>query len=570
MVKKRHGAIPSGILLIQAALVLTFLGSSVHAQQVSVWVTSGDKSKLLQKQTIASFGSSNNATKITLNENTTYQTIDGAGHCMTEGSAQVIYGLAAQQQDSLLNLLFNLNTGIGMPVIRVSIGASDLGNGVYSYDDVAGGDTAMAKFSFKGVDSTYLIPILKKVVAINPKIKILACPWSPPAWMKTNNSFVNGNLATQNYAAYAKYFVKYIQGMQANGIPIYAVTVQNEPENCCNNPSCVWTSAQETNFINNNLGPAFKAAGITTKIIAYDHNCDDTNFPTFVCNNSTYVDGSAFHLYAGDISAMSTVYNTTHKNVYMTEQCTCGDDFSNDMSYHMPGVILSSFLNYGKMALEWNLATDPNYGPHTDNGGCGICDGGITVNNPTSFSLNPSFYIVAQATKVIKTNSTRIATASTSGNMTNVACINPDGTRGLVVYNKGSSTTFDVVWNGQAFPFTLGSNAVASFLWQGAVKADDRKTAAKFAFANIQNYPEPFKESTRINFTLTKTANADVFVYNSKGTVVASLMHGSQSKGNQSITWNGRDVNGCGVSAGVYVVKLTAEGYSIAKRILKQ
>jgi glucosylceramidase len=355
---------------------MIYFCSGIQAQSASIWITSSDQSKLLQKQQNVSFGTtSSNSTKITINEATKYQSIDGFGACMTEGSAETISALAAKQQDSLLNILFNLETGAGMSVMRITVGASDLGNGTYTYSLVAG-DTAMNNFSFKGVDSIYLIPILKKVVAINPKIKIMASPWTPPIWMKSNNAYKGGSLQTRYYQAYAKYWVKYIQGMKANGIPIWAITVQNEPLHGGNTPSCVWTQQQEATFINQHLGPAFRDAGITAKIIAYDHNCDNTAYPIYVCTTSTFVDGAAFHLYAGSTSAMTTVHNATKKNVYFTEQCTCSDNFFNNYSGHLRDVFMGSLNNWSKCVIEWNLSTDPNLGPHTNDGGCGVCVGG--------------------------------------------------------------------------------------------------------------------------------------------------------------------------------------------------
>jgi glucosylceramidase len=552
-----------------ATVILTCFISTSQAQPVSVWVTASDQSKLLQKQPNLTFGTSNNGTKITINEATKYQTIDGFGECMTEGSAESIYSLAAKQQDSVLNLLFNLETGAGMSVMRITVGASDLGNGTYTYSLVAG-DTAMNNFSFRGVDSTFLIPILKKVVAINPNIKILACPWTAPIWMKTNNAYKGGSLQPQYYAAYAKYWVKYIQGMKANGIPIWAITVQNEPLNPGNTPSCTWTKQTEAAFDNNNLGPAFKAAGITTKIIAYDHNCDVTDYPIYVCTTSTYVDGAAFHLYGGSITAMTTVHNATRKNVYFTEQCTCSDNFPGNYSGHMRDVFMGSLTNWSRCVIEWNLSTDANLGPHTNDGGCGVCVGGVMVNNPTSFTLKASYYTFATFSKVIKTDAVRVATTSTNGNLMNVAAVNADGSRAVVVYNNtGSSSTFDVVWNGTAVPFTLANNAAASFLWQGPTPVAERKPVARIDRAFVQNFPEPFTSSTRINVYFTKSTDANVLICNSRGKVIASLMHGMHAQGSHSITWSGTDAYSRPVSAGVYILKVEAEGLSLAKRILK-
>ena len=174
-------------------------------------------------------------------------------------------------------------------------------------------------------------------------IKILATPWSAPVWMKDNNSFKGGGLLPANYNVYAQYFVKYIQQMKAEGISIDAVTPQNEPLNPNNNPSLVMTALQQADFIKGSLGPAFQTAGITTKIITYDHNCDVPGYPLTVLQDAqanAFVSGSAFHLYAGDISALSTVHNAyPNKSLYFTEQYTAGTgSFSGDSPAMMRAV----------------------------------------------------------------------------------------------------------------------------------------------------------------------------------------------------------------------------------------
>ena len=186
-------------------------------------------------------------------------------------------------------------------------------------------DITLANFNLTA-DQAAMIPLLKQILQINRNIKLLATPWSAPVWMKDNNSTIGGSLNPLYYQAYANYFVRYIQAMKAEGIPVYAITPQNEPLNPNNNPSLVMTAAQEATFIKNNLGPAFATAGITTKIIGYDHNCDRPDYPLDVLNDAAvrqYIDGSAFHLYAGDISALSQVHNAwPTKNIYFTEQYT--------------------------------------------------------------------------------------------------------------------------------------------------------------------------------------------------------------------------------------------------------
>ena len=236
---------------------------------VDFWLTKSDQSVLLQKQsTVLSFGTTTNSNpNIDVDTTQTYQTIDGFGFTLTGGSAYVINLLNATDKANLLNELFgNGANSIGISYLRLSIGASDLNASVFSYDDLAQGNTDMNLDSFSlSKDTVDLIPVLKQIVAINPSIKIIATPWSPPVWMKDNNSTIGGSLQTQYYDVYSKYFVKYIQAMKANGITIDAVTPQNEPLNPANNPSLSMTAAEQTNFIKNNLGRHFKRLALQQK-----------------------------------------------------------------------------------------------------------------------------------------------------------------------------------------------------------------------------------------------------------------------------------------------------------------
>jgi glucosylceramidase len=441
--------------------------SASYAQTVTPWITSGDQSKLLQQQATVSFAanSGNNASTITVTPATTYQTIDGFGWTLTEGSAELINSLAATQQNNLLQELFNPSTGLSSSVVRISIAASDLSSYSYSYNE-SSGDTNMNNFSLSGPDLTYLVPILKKVLLINPNIKILATPWSAPRWMKSNGNWVGGSLQTTYYAAYAKYFVKYFQAMQAQGINIWAITPQNEPENPYNEPSMTMTSAQQKDFINNHLGPQMSAAGFGgIKIIAFDHNCDNTAYPIDVLNNSGYVDGAAFHLYSGSISAMTTVKNATGKNVYFTEQWVGGPgSFSGDFGWHMQNVVLGAVNNWAKVSMEWNLANNPSYGPRTP-GGCTTCLGAITISNSTTYSRNSPYYIIGQISKFVKSGAVRIGSSSSNGSITSSAFKNSDGSTVLVIYNSGASNTIKVVSGANAFNYTVPASSAVSFKW---------------------------------------------------------------------------------------------------------
>jgi glucosylceramidase len=384
---------------------------------------------------------------------------EGYGFTLTEGSAEVLNSLAATQQNNLLNELFN-TSGIGLSAIRISIGASDLSSSSYSYRDGA-------SFSLAGPDLTYLIPMIKKIKAINPGIKILATPWSAPRWMKTNGGWVGGSLNAGNYGDYATYFLDYLNAMRGQGIEIWGITPQNEPENPYNEPSMLMNASEELNFINNYLGPKIRNAGYQTKILAFDHNCDNTSYPTQVLNGSSYVDGAAFHLYAGNISALSTVKNATGKNVYFTEQFTSSNGtFGGDLQWHVQNVVIGASNNWARTVFEWNLATNSSYGPRTP-GGCTECLGALTIQNSTSFTRNVSYYIMAHIAKFVRPGAVRISSSSNNGSLVNTAFKNPDGSKTVIVVNTGASSTFRIVWNNQSFTYTLGQGNVVTFNWNG-------------------------------------------------------------------------------------------------------
>jgi glucosylceramidase len=437
---------------------------------VEMWVTKGDQSALLQKQTdILSFGTTANSfPNIDIDSTTAYQSVDGFGYTLTGSSAYLIRRMGAAESAALLNELFGSN-GIGVSYIRISIGASDLSPAVFSYNDMPTGQTdpTLANFSLAN-DTVDLIPVLKQVLQINPNIKIMGSPWSAPVWMKNNGSTIGGSLQPQYYAVYAQYFVKYIQQMQARGVPVHAVTVQNEPEHGGNNPSMVMTAAQQADFVKNHLGPAFQTAGITTKIIVWDHNCDNPNYPVTIMNDAAakaYVDGSAFHLYAGDISALSTV-RTAHpdKNLYFTEQWTgANGSFNGDLAWHIKNVIIGSMRNWSRNALEWNLANDPSFGPHTP-GGCSECKGAVTISG-SAFSRNVSYYIIAHASKFVPAGSVRIA-SNMATNLPNVAFKTPSGKKVLIVLNEsGTGQGFNIRYKGKWVFTSLAAGAVGTYVW---------------------------------------------------------------------------------------------------------
>jgi len=439
---------------------------------VSFWRTDGDQSVLLQRQTtVLSFETKANSYPIIDVDSTqTFQTVDGFGFTLTGGSASVINQMNAASRNALLKELFGSDSSsISISYLRLSIGASDLNASVFSYDDMPSGqtDTGLNHFSL-GPDSANLIPLLKQILVINPGIKIIAAPWSAPVWMKDSSSTVGGSLLPAYYDAYAKYFVKYVLAMKAQGITIDAITPQNEPLNPANNPSLYMAATDQLLFIKNNLGPFFKAAGITTKIVVYDHNCDHPEYATTILSDSAanaFVDGSAFHLYAGNINALTTVHNQfPNKNLYFTEQYTASTgSFAGDLQWLVTNVIIGSMTNWSRIALEWNLANDPSFGPHTP-GGCTTCKGALTISGSTVVR-NVGYYIVAHASKFVPAGSMRMA-SSQINNFRNVAFETPSGKKVLIVMNNNNSAApFNIRYKGKWVTSSLPAGSAGTYVW---------------------------------------------------------------------------------------------------------
>ncbi len=439
---------------------------------VDAWITTGDRTSELQKQsTTLSFGTTANSFQnITVDSATSYQTIDGFGYTLTGGSAQLIMQMGSTERAALLQELFgNTGTSIGVSYLRVSIGASDLNPTVFSYDDKPTGQTdpTLANFSLSK-DTLDVVPVLKQILAINPNIKILGSPWSAPVWMKDNGNSMGGTLQSQYYSVYAQYFVKYIQQMKARGINIDAVTIQNEPQHGGNNPSMVLSSGQEADFVKNALGPAFQTAGITTKIIVWDHNCDNPNYPIAVLGDTgakPFIDGSAFHLYGGDVSALSTVHNNfPDKALYFTEQWTgANGTFNGDLQWHVKNVIIGTMRNWSRNALEWNLASDNTYSIHTP-GGCTECKGAITISG-SNFTRNVGYYIVAHASKFVPAGSVRIA-SNQDAPIFNAAFKTPAGKKVLVTMNDSNApVSFNINYKGKWVTVMLPAGAAGTYTW---------------------------------------------------------------------------------------------------------
>jgi len=453
-------------------LPLTSCRPAANAEdQIQYWLTTGDESiKLQQQLPLVFMKTSNGYQNIDIDDKQRFQYIDGFGYTLTGGSVEVINRLSPQKRKALLKELFGKDeNSISISYLRLSIGASDLDSDVFSYNDLPDGETDLSLSKFSLARDKDLIAMLKEILALNPEIKIIAAPWSPPVWMKDNGNTKGGSLKPEFYEVYARYFVKYIQEMQKEGITINAVTPQNEPLHPGNNPSLLMPSDQQRDFIKKSLGPVFKSNNIKTKIVVYDHNCNKPEYVTQILSDSQasqYIDGSAFHLYEGDISALSTVHDAfPNKNLYFTEQWTgAKGTFSEDLNWHTKNVIIGSMRNWSKIALEWNLANDPEFKPHTP-GGCTECKGAITVSDKENFTRNVAYYIVAHASKFVPANSQRIASTETK-NLSTAAFKTPEGKTVLIVQNNSrGNENFNIQYHRKRVPVTISGNSVATYVF---------------------------------------------------------------------------------------------------------
>src|SRR5271163_2970539 len=442
-------------------------------QDARLWLTTPDRTALVALLPGALHFSSEAgpAPVLTVDDAQHFQSIDGFGFALTGGSAQLLMRMGAAKRAALLKELFTTGgDGIGVSYLRLSIGSSDMNERVFSYDDLPPGETdvEMAKFNL-GPDRTNVIPVLKEILAIQPDIKILGSPWSAPAWMKTNDDVKGGELKPEYYGAFAKYFVKYIEAMHAEGIAIDAITVENEPLNPKNTPSMVVFANEEGTFIATALGPAFEKAGIRTKILLYDHNPDVLSYALSILADpaaSKYVDGTAFHLYCGDASLLAQVHDAyPKKNLYLTEQSvTQWRSGPLGIAEPVRSVMIGATRNWCRNVLLWNLAADPQNGPHTNNGGCTGCSGAITLNGD-SVTKNVAYYVLEHFSQFVPPGSVRVA-SSEMEQLASVAFLTPQHKMVLVVSNTGNfEKPFAVKYQGKFFQTTLPPESVGTYVW---------------------------------------------------------------------------------------------------------
>jgi glucosylceramidase len=468
-------ALSRSILTVVLTIGIVGAEQLASAQTVNVWLTTDDQSQKLQPQASVTFTTGSGGTNpVIVDETQTYQQIEGFGASFTDTAGYILNEVAtpSSRTNAMTNLFTRNGNGIGLSFVRNPMGASDLARFDYSYDDLATNQTDVNLTNFSiAHDQADIIPLVQQALLLNPQLKIMANPWSPPGWMKTSGSMIGGSLLPNMYAPFALYFVKYIQAYQAAGIPINYISLQNEPEySPPDYPGTLMDAVTQSNVLRNYVLPALAASNLTTKVLVYDHNWDDPSYPTTIFSDpvlasSSQIAGTAWHGYGGTPGAMLALANQfPGRGNYETEHSGgtwVGDQVRADFEE-----ITHCMRSWARSYVKWNLAANQNYGPNT--GGCNTCTPLVYVNTSTlALSYGIEFYTLGHFSKFVLPGAYRVFSGNASG-VVSAAFLNPDGSKALVAFNDTTnSQTFQVQWGSQSFSYTLASYAGATFTWTG-------------------------------------------------------------------------------------------------------
>jgi len=445
----------------------SMFATAVAQPAVAWWMSSEDLKAKLSPQTPLTFaaGKPGNGPVVQVDERTTFQSILGLGSSLEHSTCYNLSLLPPDRREKAIESLVHPDKGIGMSLMRICIGTPDFtASPWYTYDDMPPGqsDPELKNFSI-AKDREYVLPVLKLAKKINPRLKFFASPWSPPAWMKMNHRIGGGSINPQHFRPLAEYFARFIEAYRAEGIEVHAITIQNEPEYAPETyPTCRWTAAQQRDFIRDHLAPAFRARGLSTLIWCYDHNFNHPNFPATTLEDAgaaAFVDGTAFHHYEGEPSAMTAFHEKfPAKHVYFTEGSTFGVSGA--------AGIISFLRNWARSYNAWVTMIDhrrkPNPGPHA-------CSPTCVVLNSETLELDYRFdyYMYGQFMKFIQPGAVRVASTESAKLPPNVAFRNPDGDLLLIAANpEGRALDFAVAWNHRALSVSLAPKSLATLTWK--------------------------------------------------------------------------------------------------------
>jgi glucosylceramidase len=440
-----------------------------------MWLTTPDETQKLTPQRLQpAAGPASGDETITIDTTRHFQKMHGFGAAITDASAQVLSTLPADKRKAIMTELFGrANGGLGLSFTRLTVGASDFSSSDYTYDDTPGNvpDPELQNFSIEPAKK-YVLPRTREALAINPDLLVMISPWSAPAWMKTTRSLITGQLQPQYYQPFANYLARTVEAFGREGVPVSMITIQNEPDfEPGDYPGMRVNSPDRAIIIGRFVGPTFRARGLKTQILDYDHNWDDPQMPLTVLADPAarqYVSGVAWHCYEGDVPAQSPVHDAhPDKDAWLTE-CSGGEwqpKYAEVLGWMTDKLIIGASNNWSRGTLLWNLALDPDHGPHT--GGCTDCRGVVTIDPTTgAITRNVEYYVLGHASRFVLPGAYRVATAKRGEAVQAAAFINPDGSRVAIVYRRSGTGAVPIALDGERYAVPLPAGSVATLRWR--------------------------------------------------------------------------------------------------------
>lgn len=455
--------------------------SAIAADGVAaVWVTTSDSTRLLTREADISLTTRVNGTDATISVDTsaTYQTMAGFGAALTDASAFLLaQRMSRAQRDSLMRELFGGGAGLSLSLLRLTVGSSDFSASQYTLDDVAAGerDTALTHFSLEPNERD-VVPLAREARAINPRLLVFAAPWSAPAWMKSTGSLIGGTLRRDAYKSYAAYLVRFAEESARLGVPIYAMSLQNEPHfEPKDYPGMRLTPEQRVVLFRDYVGPLFARRGVPTRLLEWDHNWDDPSAPLKVLADSgarRFVSGVAWHCYGGDVDVQSAVHDAfPDKESWFTE-CSGGEwapKWGDNLLWNARTLIVGTTRNWARGVMYWNLALDEHHGPHA--GGCGDCRGVVTIDSRSgAVSRNVEYYVLAHASRFVAPGSVRVKSESSGRPVDHVVFLDREAQTltAIIVNSEEREVTVGVDAGSAAFVYRARPRSVATVQWRVA------------------------------------------------------------------------------------------------------
>ena len=446
-----------------------------------MWLTTADETqKLAAQPAIAAAGAATGDEALVINSGQHFQRMHGFGAAMTDASAELLSRLPEAKRRAIMTELFSrANGGLGLSFTRLTVGASDFSRTHYSYDDPPG-NAPDPELRFFSIDPArkFVLPRVREALAINPDLKVMISPWSAPAWMKTTKSLIQGQLEPAFYPAFANYLARTVEDFGREGVPVSMVTIQNEPDfEPGDYPGMRVNPSERAIIIGRHVGPAFRARGLKTQILDYDHNWDNPEMPLAVLSDPqarSFIAGVAWHCYEGDVPAQSPVHDAyPDKDAWETE-CSGGEwspKFAETLGWMTDKLIIGASNNWSRGSLLWNLALDPQHGPH--HGGCGDCRGVVTIDPATGvIARNVEYYVLGHASRFILPGAYRVATARHDNGIEAAAFLNPDGSKVAILHRNSGDGPVTIALDGRHYSIALPNGSVATIRWPRQTSRD--------------------------------------------------------------------------------------------------